>query len=236
MSPCPGKCFAQAATPCRCVPRTNAATWRATSSGSAPKLRTPITGLCGIRVRVRDGREVQVHAGAHELARDRRGDLLGQLDVVDGAERQVPRVRAAAVRLEPGDVAALLVDRDEDVAGLPQPRRQRRELSGIADVVGEERDPAEPALEPPENPVGDLVAGEARQQAAGGEPLDAHDLTAPAVRPKAIRRCTSTKKMTTGTAVSVAPAISEPQSVPRSVVKFASQIVSVCFSWLESRT
>ena len=126
--------------------------------------------------------------------------------------------------------------RNEDVAGLPQPRGQRRELRGIADVVGEERDPAEPALEPPENPVGNLVAREARQQAAGREPLDAHDLTAPAVRPKAICRCTSTKKITTGTAVSVAPAISEPQSVPRSVVKFASQIVSVCFSWLESRT
>ena len=51
-----------------------------------------------------------------------------------------------------------------------------------------------------------------------------------------MRRCTSTKKMTTGMAVSVAPAISEPQSVPRCVVKLASQIVSVCLSWLESRT
>ena len=94
---------------------------------------------------------------------------------------------------------------NEDLAGLPQPCGQRRELRGVADVVGEERDPAEPALEPPQHPVGRLVAGEARQQAGGGEPLDAHDLTAPAVSPKAIRRCTSTKKMTTGTAVSVAP-------------------------------
>ena len=51
-----------------------------------------------------------------------------------------------------------------------------------------------------------------------------------------MRRCTSTKKMTTGMAVSVAPAISEPQSVPRCVVKLASQIVRVCLSWLESRT
>ena len=47
VSPCPGKCLAQAATPWRCVPSTKAATWRATSSGSAPKLRTPITGLSG---------------------------------------------------------------------------------------------------------------------------------------------------------------------------------------------
>jgi hypothetical protein len=116
--------------------------------------------------------------------------------------------------------------------GFPHGSEPKR----IADGVGEERDPAEPALEPAVNPVGNLVPGEARQQAGGGEPLDAHALTAPAVRPKAILRCTSTKKITTGTAVSVAPAISEPQSVPREVVKFASQIVSVCFSWLESRT
>ena len=72
-----------------------------------------------VRVHVGDGREVHIHAGAHELARDRRRDLLGQLDVVDGAERQVPRVRAAALRFEPRDVAALLVDRDEDARRPP---------------------------------------------------------------------------------------------------------------------
>ena len=193
-------------------------------------------GIVRVRVGVRDGREVQVDSGARELGRDRRRHLLGQLDVVDCAERQVPWVRAAALGLEPGDVAALLVDRHEDLAGVAQPGGQRRELRRIADVVGEERDPTEPTLEPAEDPVGDLVAGKAGQQAGRRETLDAHDLTAPAVRPKAIRRCRSTKKMTTGTAVSVAPAISEPQSVPRRVVKLASQIVSVCFSWLESRT
>ena len=40
--------------------------------------------------------------------------------------------------------------------------------------------------------------------------LGDHALTAPAVRPKAIFRCTSTKKMMTGIAISVAPAISAP--------------------------
>jgi hypothetical protein len=44
------------------------------------------------------------------------------------------------------------------------------------------------------------------------------------------------KKITTGSAVSVAPAISGPQAVPRLVVKFASQSVSVCFSGLCRRT
>ena len=55
-----------------------------------------------VRVHVGDGSEVHVHAGARELARDRRGDLLGQLDVVDGAEREVPRVGAAACPLRAG--------------------------------------------------------------------------------------------------------------------------------------
>ena len=45
VSPCPGKCLAQAATPALCSPRTYAAVCRATVSGSAPKERVPITGL-----------------------------------------------------------------------------------------------------------------------------------------------------------------------------------------------
>ena len=66
--------------------------------------------------------------------------------------------------------------------------------------------------------------------------LDRQPRTAPAVRPKAIRRCTSKKKMTTGTAVKVAPAISGPHSVPRFVVNDASHTVRVCFSGLLSNT
>ena len=126
---------------------------------------------------------------------------------------------------------------DQHLAGLAQAAGQAGELLGIADVVGEERDPTESVLEPAQDPLGNLVAGEARREAGRGEPLDVrHDLTAPAVSPNAMRRWTITKNATTGSAVRVAPAISDPQSVPRSVVKFASQIVSVCFSWLERRT
>ena len=92
-------------------------------------------------------------------------------------------------------------------------------------------------LEFAQHPVRRLVTGEAGQQTAAREALElAHDLTAPAVSPKAIRLCTRTKNATTGNAVSVAPAISEPQSVPRRVVKFASQIVRVCLLAVESRT
>ncbi len=62
--------------------------------------------------------------------------------------------------------------------------------------------------------------------------LGHQDFTAPAVSPNAMRRWTRTKKRTTGSAQSVAPAISGPQSVPRSVVNDASQTISVCFSGL----
>ena len=176
-------------------------------------------GVARVRVHVRDRREVQVHAGARQLAGDRARDLLRQRHVVDGAEREVAGVRAAVLRLEPRHVAALLVDRDQQLGPLgAEGRRQLGELLGIADVVGEERDPAEPALEPALDPLGHDVPGEARQQAGRRLPVElAHCLTAPAVRPNAIRRCTSTKKMTTGSAVSVAAAISVPQSTPRVV-------------------
>ena len=208
--------------------------------GVGPEAAHSDHGVARIRVRVRDRRHVQVHAGARELAGDRARDLLRQRHVVDGPEREVAGVRAAVLRLEPRDVSALLVDRDQQLGPLgSEGCRQLRELRGIADVVGEEGDPAEPALEPARDPLGHDVTGEARLQARGGLPLElAHCLTAPAVRPNAIRRCTSTKKTTTGRAVSVEAAISVPQSTPRvvPVMKFASQIVIVCLSALESMT
>ena len=199
-----------------------------------------MTGFRGIGVGVRDRGEVQIDARRGQLARDRACDRLGQRHVVDGAEREVAGVRAAVLGLEPRHVAALLVDRDQELGPLAaKGARQLGELPRIADVVGEEGDPAQPSLEPARDPVRDDVAGEARLQAGRSEAVElAHCLTAPAVRPKAIRLCTSTKKITTGRAVSVAAAISVPQSTPRvvPVVKFASQIVIVCLSALESMT
>ncbi|PSK61312.1 hypothetical protein B0E53_06787 [Micromonospora sp. MH33] len=50
VSPCPGKCLAQAATPPACRPRTQAAVCRATRAGSAPNERTPITGFAGFEL------------------------------------------------------------------------------------------------------------------------------------------------------------------------------------------
>src|SRR5262245_60161397 len=68
-------------------------------------------------------------------------------------------------------------------------------------------------------------------------PCTSHQpLTAPTVRPEATWRWTSRKNVTTGTAVSVAPAISGPQSVPWLVVKLASHTVRVWWVGSLSRT
>ena len=48
VSPWPGKCLTHAATPVSWSPSSQAATCTATFAGSAPKLRTPITGLSGL--------------------------------------------------------------------------------------------------------------------------------------------------------------------------------------------
>ena len=236
VSPWPGKCLAQAATPCRCVPSTKAATWRATSPGSEPKLRTPITGLCASTFTSATGARF-----TFTPTPARRAAIAEATSRVRSTSSTTPSARFPGYelppgRLEPGHVTAFLVEREKDLARAPEAARQRGELLRAPDVVREERDSAEPAVEPAQDPVRRLVAREAREQAGRGEPLDAHDFTAPAVSPNAIRRCTITKKIITGIAVSVAAAISEPQSVPREVVKLASQIVSVCFSWLERST
>ncbi len=93
------------------------------------------------------------------------------------------------------------------------------QLLATFDVPGVEHDTAEAVREPPSHPVGHDRALEARKNAARGELLEiGHQaLTAPAVRPKAIFRCTSRKKITTGIAVSVEAAMSPPQSVARLV-------------------
>ena len=173
-----------------------------------------------VRVDVGDRREIEVDARLGELGPEGGGDLLGELDVVHDPERPVPRVRAAGIRLEPGHVAALLVDRDDEVGLLgAKVVGQRAELLPALDVPGVEHDASEPFGESTAKPVGHGRPLEAGEDAARGESLElAHQaLTAPAVRPKAIFRCTRRKKITTGIAVSVDAAMSPPQSVFRLV-------------------
>ena len=113
VSPWPGKCLAQAATPSRCSPSAKATAWRATSSGSREKLRSPITGFAGLVSTSATGREVEIHAQVGELAAERAGQLV--------------RVRRRAALAEPSHrrplgpgraqalhAAALLVDRHRE--------------------------------------------------------------------------------------------------------------------------
>ncbi len=90
--------------------------------GSDPERADPDHRVRRIDVHVGHRGEVEVHADGREVGPDRRRDLLGQLLVVDGPERAVPGIGAAAVDLEPGDVAALLVDPDQQLG----PRRPER--------------------------------------------------------------------------------------------------------------
>ncbi len=184
-----------------------------------------------IDVDVRDRSEIEVHADIHEIPRDRGGDLLGQVDVVHRAERRVARIRASGRTLEARDVAAFLVDRDENIATrLPKRGGQRAKLVSTLDVAREEHDSAEALVQPARDPRRRLESGKTREETDARQPLEVvcHPLTEPAVNPNAIFRCTSRKKTTTGIAVSVDAAMSAPQSVFRLVPeKYESQTVSV---------
>src|SRR5207244_9616500 len=69
--------------------------------------------VAGVHV---DGRgEVEVEAGGQQVQPDRPVDPLGERGVVHAAQRRVARVRATRRVGQPGDVAALLVDRQEQV-------------------------------------------------------------------------------------------------------------------------
>ena len=70
------------------------------------------------RVHVGDRSEVEVDAGGGEVGSHRAGNRAGQLHVVDDPERPVPGIRAALSRFETGDVATLLVDRDDELRPL----------------------------------------------------------------------------------------------------------------------
>ena len=147
----------------------------------------------GVRVDVSDGSEVEVHPNLSEIGRERRRDLLGQDDVVDRSERRVSRIRAACRSLEPGHVASLFVDRDQEVWSLGSERcGQSSQLLPILDVPGVEDDATEPFREPSPKPVGCNRPLESREDASRSEPLElsslSHPFTAPAVSPNAIFR------------------------------------------------
>ena len=199
--------------------------------GAVPERSHPDHRVARVAVHVRDRGQVERHPGGGQVASERRRHGAGQVRVVDLAQGQVSGVGASPVRLQPRDLAALLVDGDDQVgASQPQLRAERGDLLPGRDVAGEQDHPAQPVLQPLAQPVGNRHAFEPGQQAAEREALQlrAHPFTAPAISPPAKWRCSSRKKTTTGIAVRVAPAISGPQSVPWLVVNPASQTVRVC--------
>ena len=135
VSPWPGKCLAHAATPADCSPRVHAATWAATAVGAdGPEASGADHRVVGVGVDVRDRAEVEGDADRGELEADRPPDRPGQREVVGRAEGQRPEHRAAVGHVQPGDVAALLVDRDHGAGRdgaharrcTPRPRPGRR--------------------------------------------------------------------------------------------------------------
>ncbi len=68
-----------------------------------------------VRVDVGNRGEVHRHADPRQLRGDRGRNALGQLRVVDHAEGEVARVGTAVRSLEASDIAALLVDRDDEL-------------------------------------------------------------------------------------------------------------------------
>ena len=191
--------------------------------GHVPRRQLPVRAeradaddrVLGVRVHVRDRREVDVHADRRQLGSHRRRDLLRQLDVVDGAESRVAGIRASRRRLEAGDVAAFLVDRDEHVPTLERSAAVSvPSCSRLSTFHAKRTTPPRPRSSHRRTHSGAVGPSKpGKTQAAASLSSEAHPLTEPAVSPNAIFRCTSRKKMTTGIAVSVDAAMSAPQSV-----------------------
>ena len=135
---------------------------------SAPKLRMPITGLSGLELTSTSGAKVEVAAGRGATPSRRRSPPPRWLRVVDPAEDRVAGKRRSGVVVEPGDVAALLVDRDDGARiGGPDGGGQLAQLRAGHDVIPEQADAAEPVAELLREPLGKDRAGEAGEQGGG---------------------------------------------------------------------
>lgn len=116
----------------------------------------------GVGVDVGGGGPVEVDAAVGQSAAEFAGDRAGQLGVVDGAERMVSGEGGAAAHFEAGDVAALLVDGDDQFLAFgAQSAGEGGELGRVGDIAAEEADRDQPLAEPPQQPVGRGGAGEA---------------------------------------------------------------------------
>ncbi len=137
----------------------------------------------GVDVRAR--RVVEAHPGGAQLPAEVGGDGPGQLRVVDGAEGEVARAGGAGGGLDTGDVARLLVDRDDQVGVLgAESGGQPGDLLGGDDVAGEQHDGGQPVADVAQDPVGSLGAHETRLQDGEREPPQRAAVLAGGHRPR----------------------------------------------------
>jgi hypothetical protein len=121
--------------------------------------------IARIEVDVGHRGEVDGHPGVGEAGADRPVDLLGRSRVVQVPEGGRARGRAAPHGVETGDVAALLVEGDQQVTsrGRPQPVGELTDAGAVTDVAAEEDDAAEAVRERVQQPGRRLGAAVAEQ-------------------------------------------------------------------------
>ena len=213
VSPWPGKCLAQAATPTLCRPSTNGRDVARDQLRVGAERADADDRARRVDEHVGDRREVEVdpdRAPARRRSPRRRA--------ASAPRRRPRRARgcpgyelplAASSRVTSPPSSSIATSTRPALG--PQRGRQRRHLLAVADVAREEHDAAEPlGRAAARTQSGAVVAGEARERGRPPRPLELarSPLTAPAVSPNAIFRCTIRKKTITGIAISVEPAIS----------------------------
>ena len=141
VSPWPGKCLGQAATPAAWRPVVHAATWRR-RAGSGPKLRVPITGLSGLLLTSATGPRSRSMPTA-----ERRTDHppVARVRPRSSTAPSAPaRATGCRQRVQSGDVATLLVDRDHGRGATSGGGGQRGDRHrAIVGVGAEQADAAE---------------------------------------------------------------------------------------------
>ena len=152
VSPWPGKCLAQAATPAACRPEhPGRHVVGRRCAGSAPKLRTPMTGLSGLEFTSATGARSRSMPTRGQLGADRAAACRGSASRSSAAPSAAgPRTGLPLERVQAGDVAALLVDRDHGAPVRPRVHRGRQSSASRRArrrCWAEEADPAEPGAE-----------------------------------------------------------------------------------------
>ena len=164
---------------------------RPTRRGRRRRLRAPITGLSGLLLTSATGARSRSMPAAASSAPTSAAGVAGQVEVVDGSERGGAEDRAAAARVQPGDVAALLVDRDHRSRGGPVDGVvSAATASGPSAVLEPNRQtPPSPSASRSATSGASVVPGKAGSCTPQRELLEStgHPFTAPAVRPATIR-------------------------------------------------